>query len=540
MFLHYLFYLLILISQLTTIHSDCSFIELCTCDTNKNVVICDANYGNQTDNDYFSSFSLLPSVEKYIFRNFQQIQSHAFQNMTFLTNSLITIHLVNIKMINSDAFSSSIIIPDNSTISIDIEYSTNPSSITLQLNAFNHMKINRLRFFKINNFNGSPIFNTSCFGEDLQINELIFEQSSITAFSNIIRKPSNIKNLYILECPAFTQITNNSLPSFLLTTELLEISKTGLQFISLHTFQARSLILRELIIRNNIYLKKFSSNIIDGVLQNLDKLDLSNNSINIFEENFDWLPYSYIKHLIFKQQQFDLFLKTNSLKNLKHLQTIDFSEGFISENNESLIHDYIPNMPNLVSINVSHTNLTENMIINLLERLSNSINQTIKISLLGYKLNVENFCSYFTIFTKTSNLFQLELDETHECNCIVDLFFNDTHIPISMNDSLIQPTCIFNTTRTHCDIQSQLIISKCSINKPNPDGSDTNNDNGGNYKFIGIMVGMGGVLLILLAVGSSIAYRRRRKSRRGTIIDMEEPIENPLAVIIEERLNTSH
>ncbi|CAF2597478.1 unnamed protein product [Rotaria sp. Silwood2] len=217
MFLHYLFYLLILISQLTTIHSDCSFIELCTCDTNKNVVICDANYGNQTDNDYFSSFSLLPSVEKYIFRNFQQIQSHAFQNMTFLTNN-----------------------------------------------------------------------------------------------------------------------------------------------------------------------------------------------------------------------------------------------------------------------------------------------------------------------------------ETHECNCIVDLFFNDTHIPISMNDSLIQPTCIFNTTRTHCDIQSQLIISKCSINKPNPDGSDTNNDNGGNYKFIGIMVGMGGVLLILLAVGSSIAYRRRRKSRRGTIIDMEEPIENPLAVIIEERLNTSH
>ncbi|CAF4726064.1 unnamed protein product, partial [Rotaria sp. Silwood2] len=75
--------------------------------------ICDANYGNETDNDYFSSFSLLPSVEKYIFRNFQQIQSHAFQNMTFLTNSLTTIHRATIKLLNSDDLSSSIIIPDN-------------------------------------------------------------------------------------------------------------------------------------------------------------------------------------------------------------------------------------------------------------------------------------------------------------------------------------------------------------------------------------------------------------------------------------------
>ncbi|CAF0837879.1 unnamed protein product [Rotaria sordida] len=540
MFLHYLFYFFILTSHLSAIHSDCSSIEFCICDINTNVVICDANYGNQTENDYFSSFSLLPSVEKYIFRNFQQIQAHTFQNMTFLTNSLITIHLINITMINTDAFSSSLIIPNNSIISIDIEYSTNPLSITLQLNAFNHIKINRLRFFNINNFNGRPIFDTSCFSENLQINELIFEQSDITGFSNIIQKPANIKNLYILNCPTFTQITNNSLPSFIVTTELLEISKTGLKFINVHTFQARSLILRELIIRNNINFKKFSSNIVDGILNNLDKLDLSNNSINIFEQDFDWSPYSYIKHLIFKQQQFDLLLKTNILKSLKYLTTIDFSEGFIIENNESLIYDYIPNMFNLISLNISYTNLTENMIINLLEHLSNSTNQTIKISLLGYQLNDDKFCSYFTIFQKSSNLFQFELDETHECNCIVDLFFNDKQIQIIMNDSLIQPICLFNTTRTHCNIQSQLNISKCSIDKPNPDESGTDDNNGTKYALIGIIVGTCVLLLILLAIGSGIVYRRLQKSRHMGVIDMEEPIENPLAVIIEQRLHASH
>ncbi|CAF3445501.1 unnamed protein product [Rotaria sp. Silwood1] len=540
MFLHYLFYFCIFTSQLSTIHSNCSFIDLCTCDTNTNVVICDANYGNQTENDYFSLFSLLPSVEKYIFRNFQQIQTYTFQNMTFLTNSLITIHLINITIIESDVFSSNIIILNNSTISIDIEHSINPSNITLQLNVFNHIKINRLRFFNIKNFNGHSIFDTSCFGEDLHINELIFEQSDITGFSNIMQKSANIKNLYILECPAFIQITNNSLPSFLITTERLEISKTGLQFINIHTFQAQSLILRELIIRNNKNLKKFSSNFVDGVLQNLDKLDLSNNSINIFDENFDWLPYSHIKHLIFKQQQFDLLVKTNILKTLEYLQTIDFSEGFINENTENFIHNYIPNMSNLISINISHTNLTENMMINLLKRLSNSKNQSIIISLLGYKFNDDNFCSYFTIFQQSSNLFQFELDETHECNCIVDLFFNYTQIQIIMNDSLIQPICLFNTTRTHCDIQTQLTISKCSIDKPNPDESDANNDDGVNYKFIGIMLGMGGVLLILLGVGSGVVYRRRQKNRHMTVIDMEEPIENPLAVVMEQRLRTSH
>jgi hypothetical protein len=41
--------------------------------------------------------------------------------------------------------------------------------------------------------------------------------------------------------------------------------------------------------------------------------------------------------------------------------------------------------------------------------------------------------------------------------------------------------------------------------------------------------------LILLSLGFGVAYRIRR--RRNTELFMEQPIENPLAAIIEERLN---
>jgi hypothetical protein len=276
----------------------------------------------------------------------------------------------------------------------------------------------------------------------------------------------------------------------------------------------------------------------DGVLMKLDKLDLSNNSINFIEQDYDWFPYSYTKYLILKQQQLDIFLKTNILKTLELLRTIDFSQGFISENNEDLIRNYVPPMPNLISINVSYTNLTENMIIDLLTGLSNSANHTIKISLLGHTLNDSNFCSYFTTFQKSPNLLHLELDETHECNCVVDLFYQDEHIQTAMNDSLRKPTCLFNTTRTRCNIQSQITILKCSVAKPNPDDSGTNSPNIGNYAFIGIMVGLAVVLLILFGLGTGVVYRARQ-SRRMTILDMEEPIENPLAAIIEERLQKS-
>ncbi|CAF1255216.1 unnamed protein product [Adineta steineri] len=522
------------------IYSDCPLLELCDCSTKPNTVICNGNSGNNSDNTYFPPLALLPAVEEYTFLNFKQLQANAFENLTFLANHSILIRLINITTINSDAFSTSLIIPTNSTLSIEIGQSTNSSSITLKPNAFDHLKINRLHFTNINNFNGRPIFDTTCFGENLHINQLTIQQSSITGFSNGIKKPAYIKQLHIRECPLFTQLTDKSLPTFLSTTELLEMSTTGLQLINSHTFQAWSLRLKELIIQNNPNFKIFSSHMIDGVLMELHKLDLSNNSITSIDNDYDWFAYSYTKHLILKQLQLDLFLKTNILKTLQSLKIVDFSESFISENNDDLIRAYVPAMPNLVSINVSHTNLTENMIIDLLTRLSTSANQTIEISLLGHTLNDSNFCSYFSIFQKAPNLLHLELDETHECNCVVDLFYQDEHIQMTKNDTLKRPKCLLDTPRRiRCNIQSQLTTSKCSVDKPNPLGPGTGGQNIGDYAFTGVMIGLGVVLLILLGLGTGVLYRVR-KNRRLTILDMEEPIENPLAAIIEERLQKKY
>ncbi|CAF1352441.1 unnamed protein product [Rotaria magnacalcarata] len=535
MYLHDLFYFMILISQLNIVESNCSRLELCTCDINE--VICDANYGNQTEHINFSLFTSLPSVDSYYFRNFNEIPAYAFQNLTFLSNHAITIHLINVKVIRSNALSTSMIIPDKSTISINIELSTNASSITLQSNAFNGIKINRLRFFNINNFNGRPIFDTNCFGENLQIGQLIFEQSGITGFSTAAQKSTTVKYLRIHACPAFTQLTSKSLPSFLSTTESLEISNTGLQLINAYTFQSESLVLKELIIRDNSNFQMFSSNIVDGVLKHLEKLDLSNNPIDALVENYDWSAYSYAKHLVLKQQQIDLFLKTKILNTLKHLRVIDFSEGFIQEDNKDFIQNYFPDMPHLLSLNVSNANFTENMIANLLGRLSNSINQTVTISLLGHTLHDRDFCLFYKIFQKTSNLLQLELDETHECNCIVDLFYNDKNESVAIDVTLKEPICLLNNTRARCDIPSQSIISKCPIDKPNPSGPGTN----GNYGLAVALIGVGvTILMILIASGSVIAYRRRRGDRRSTVIDMEKPIENPLTVIMAQRSHVSH
>ncbi|UJR26958.1 hypothetical protein I4U23_008265 [Adineta vaga] len=533
----FLFFYLFIV-RFNTIYSDCSLIEFCDCDSKPNTVICDGNYGNQTDNTYFPSLSFLPSVEEYFFLNFKQIQANAFENLTFPSNHSITIRLINITLIHSDAFSNSLIIPANSTLSIDIEQSTNPSSITLRSDAFHHIKLKRLRFLNINTFNGRPIFDTIFFGECLEIDELIFQQSGLTGFLNTVRKPTNIKRLLIRECPSFTQLTDKSLAIFLTTSESLEISSTGLQLINPHTFQAWSLDLKELIIRNNPNFKTFSSNMVDGVLMELNKLDLSNNSINFIDKNYTWLAYSYTKHLILKQQQLDLFLETNLLKALQSLKIIDFSESFISYNtDENIIQNYVPNLHNLLSINISYINLTEKMIIDFLNRLSTSANQTIQISLLGQTLNDSYFCSYFSIFNKSPNLLHLELDETHQCNCVVDLFYQDEFIQIVKNDSLKRPKCLHDMRRIRCDIQEQLITSKCLINKPDSGGSENNDRNIGYYAFISIITVVLGVFL--LAGIARVVYRVRR-NRRMTILDMEEPIENPLKMVIDERLQKSY
>ncbi|CAF0735636.1 unnamed protein product [Adineta ricciae] len=529
------FFLLLFVVRLNSVDSQCPSIEFCECDSAYSTITCDGNSDNQTDNTYFPSLSFLPPMEEYIFSNFKQIQPNAFENVTFPSNQSITIRLINISIIHPDAFSNSMIIPDSSTLSVDIEQSTNSSSIALRLNAFNHIRLKNLRFVNINMFNGRPIFDTSCFGEQVEIEELIFQQSGLTGFSNSIRKPANVKRLSIRECPSFTQLTAKSLPTFLSTSESLEISTTGLQLINSHTFQAWSLVLKELTIRNNPNFKVLSSNMVDGVLMELEKLDLSNNSVDSIVENYDWFAYSYIKHLILKQQQLDLFLRTKLLMSLSRLKIIDFSESFIQNSTqEDLIETYVPSMRNLVSMNVSYTNLTEQMIIDLLTCLSNAANRTIAVSLLGRTLHESHFCSYFNVFSKSPNLLRLELDETHECNCVVDLFYQDEFVQIVKNDSLKRPQCLHDMRRTRCNIQEQLSTSKCSIAMPNPDKPDRNGRNVGNEAFIGIMVGLSVFLLVLLAVGTGVAYRARA-NRRMTILDMEVPIENPLAVIIEER-----
>jgi hypothetical protein len=129
----------------------------------------------------------------------------------------------------------------------------------------------------------------------------------------------------------------------------------------------------------------------------------------------------------------------------------------------------------------------------------------------------------------------LELDETHECNCIVDLFYDDEHMPMILNDTLMQPSCLLNSSRARCDIKSQLSISQCSVGKPNP-GSDSGDI--GTVAFIGTMVGLTIVLVVLLALGSRVVYRVRQ-ARRMTILDMENPVDNLETTTVDQPVENS-
>ncbi|CAF3292581.1 unnamed protein product, partial [Rotaria sp. Silwood2] len=95
------------------------------------------------------------------------------------------------------------------------------------------------------------------------------------------------------------------------------------------------------------------------------------------------------------------------------------------------------------------------------------------------------------------------------------------------------PTCLFNSTRTSCNIETQLALSNCNIGGPNPDESNSDSKVG-NYAFGAIVAGITVAVLVLLSLGFSVVYQIRR--RRNTDLDMEQPVENPLAAIIEERL----
>ena len=529
----------LLLCLLGAVRAHCPALQQCECESDASRVICDGSSGNETENSYFPELSSLPSVELYIFRNFKQMQAHVFENMTFLGNHSIVIQLVNVSTIHSNAFSTSLAMPSDSSLSIDIAH----GSLTLRLSAFNRLKIQRLRFLNVHLFNGRPVFDTYSLGEGLQIDELIFEQSGLTGFTSGIRNTVQVRRLSIRHCAALTQLTDKSLPSFLSTSTSLEIANTGLRLINAHTFQAWSLVLRELLIRNNTNFTSLPSGIVDGVLMELETLDLSSNSIGQLERNYDWFPYSYAKHLVLKQQQLDLYLRAGILKTLVNLRTVDFSEGFVAEDElgkTNLIRDHVPSMANLELIDVSFTNLTETMIVDLLAKLSHSANRTVQVRLLGHTLNDSHFCSFFSIFQHAPNLLHLELDATHECNCAVDLFFNDEQLQSTTNRPPMRPICLSDSTRPRCDIRAQLALSKCSLGKPIPDESGSNTGNLSKMAFIGMMVGLAVAVLSLLLLGSGMAYRVRRTRRRLTEVDMEQPVENPLAAVIEERLQNLH
>lgn len=529
-----MFFFLLIIFLFTPSKSDlshCDRTQLCRLIDDSTAVVCDSTYGKPNESDVAPFITCFPPVKSYLFRNFKRLRSHTFQGIKFPENQSFSVQLVNIAFIEPEAFSDSLIIPLNSKLSVEVGHIDNPFSITLRSNAFNHLKIENLSFINIQTFNGRSTFDPDCFGNDLDINLLTFQDCPITGFSSIIRKAADVLNLSIKNSAALTQITERSLPSFLSTTRSLEISNTSLQAINQHAFQAWALKLEELSITNNQYLETFPPNIIDGVLMLLNKLDLSYNAIKNIDTNYDWFPYSSVKNLLLRNQQLDLFLKSNILTKLNKLETIDLSDGFITENNEDLIKNYFPNITNLISIDVSRANFTENMIIDLLTSISQTAYRFIDIGLHGHQLSDEKFCSYFQIFKNAPGLLQLHLDDTHDCNCVIDLFFTNNGMK-RISDSMNLPTCLTNVTRIPCNIDEEVSILKCKVSSGTSNNPNRDN-NLGKYAFGFIAGGVVVLLMVLLLLGFGVY---RIKSRKNSILDMEQPVENPLAAIIEERL----
>lgn len=506
------------ISQVTIVYSDCPFVNLCICNTSQNQVSCS---GGPEDHYRIPPLEHFPAVTDYFFSNFTVIQTKAFDRMKFLPNHSITIHLMNITTISPSAFSPGMKISKSSKLSVNIIQPDDAPGLILEHRAFDGVKFDHLRFTNVQSFNGEGLFPSDAFGDGLYINELIFEQSNLTGFdSNNATEQVDIEHLYIRNCPSLTDLTRENLPTFLQMTKTLELSGTGLTHIDHDTFEQQDYIFRELLIKNNPNFKHLST-IMNTTLQTLEILDLSNNSITSFDPNYDWSYYQYTKKLILNHQsRLDLFLKTNILNDIGNVRTIDFSHSIIGDDDEDLITNHVSNLPNLAAINISFTNFTDDMIIDLLTIVSNSANQTIEVSLLNHTLNGTYFCSYYQIFKNAPNFLRLELDENHPCNCIIDLFFNDDYQQMFQSDVLIEPVCVTNTSRARCDIQNQLTASNCPSR-----GSQAPNSNVGDIGtigFIATMVGLFVVVLALLALGSRVVYRARRV-RGMTVLDMDDP-----------------
>ncbi|CAF1662969.1 unnamed protein product, partial [Didymodactylos carnosus] len=173
-----------------------------TCECVSSTITCNGNYGQIPIISL--NFSLF---DEYIFENYDLLPSHAFDHINFPSNQNILIQLINVFKIENSVFSSNLIIPINSTLTVDISHpNPNNSNIIIQENAFNNIILEKLRFHKIKMFNGRREFDTKCFGQNLQINEIIFQQSNLEGFtstSNVYYslQTTNILSLIIEDCP---------------------------------------------------------------------------------------------------------------------------------------------------------------------------------------------------------------------------------------------------------------------------------------------------------------------------------------------------
>lgn len=490
--------------------SACDISTVCQFDSTTNHLICDGTFIPE-DSASPPSLSCYPSGTRYTFRHFRRLSPTLLETLQFPSQERsIHFQLFNISLIASETFSNRLSIRSNVTLSIDIEHWNSSSGITLEPNAFNHLQISHLRFFNINHFNSRRIFDTSTFGDELDLNQLIFDQCGITGFVKTDPTSADVQHLSILHSSALTQLTPNNLPSFLPHLKSFTISNTSLRLINPHSFPAWTMQLEKFILTKNDKLETIPSNMMDGVLIDLDQLDLSENPLLYPSEDFDWFGFSYATRLVLRASPLDPYLRTNILSSLSSLKMIDFSYGYLSDRNQSdLISTHFPDqMSELVSFNLSHANISESVLIGILEKLSGKANQRVQIDLAGHRLSDEKFCSYLKIVKKAPTLLDLHLDSSHPCNCILDLF-EITDCP-------------------KCDLQNQTSFYRCQLS------SEKNDDGIGPYAFTGLIVGVSVFLFILMLVGGGFLYRRRRKGDAD--LDMEHPIENPLAVVIQKRM----
>lgn len=519
---------------LVFVQSDGPFIDLCYHDNITNTITC-----NGTHKDPLPPLGNLTPVNNYSFYNFREIQPDAFHNMPFLENASITMHFKNFSIIHSNAFSSLLKLPANSNLSIVIENDEDHADLFIGNDAFNNTRIHKLHFRHIGSFNKTLTFNTRIFSDNITIDSLAIQHSDITGFvSDNRRFHPTITNLHIKHCSSLKRLTKNNLPA-IPNTKVLEISDTGLESIEENAFEGWTYVLSELRIRNNKNLQTLPM-IVAGDFFLLKTLDLSGNAIKSLDRNYDWTKFYTTENLILSNQpQLDLFLQSNILTKLTQLKTIDFSHSQILTSDTNFIPTYVPSMPLLISANISYTNFTHEMVAQFLNKISASANQTVYVETLGYRMNDTYFCSFYDVFHNAPNSIRIEFDRKQQCNCIIDLFYNELFYSTLMNDSLPDPICVYNETRERCDTQNQLTLSGCTAPNPNTDSNNSGLFGSiGPYAFAGMMGALVVVLIVLLAAGSSFIYKTQRSRRRGTMLFMDDPYDTQSIIYVEDRDDT--